>query len=170
VLLDGGGTPRTRCQAVEEERGMCGRYVLNLTPEEIERRFGITEFVQLRLPPVMPRFNVAPTSVMPVVVEHREGRTLAPLKWGFWPDRMAPGRTPPPINARAETVATNGLFKRALARQRCIVPATGFFEWAVAAGRSARRRTTSACGAASRSGSPASTPRPPTRHRAPTRS
>src|SRR5215210_6240752 len=103
---------------------MCGRYALNLTPEEIERRFGITEFVQLRLPPVMPRFNVAPTSVMPVVVE-RESRRLYAMKWGFCPPWMAPGRTPPPINARAESVAERGLFKLSLAYGRCVVPATG---------------------------------------------
>src|SRR6266540_2691323 len=109
---------------------MCGRYVLNLTPDEIRERFGITEFVQLRLPPVMPRFNVAPTSVMPIVVEHEDGRAVEPMKWGFWPAWMSPGKAPPPINARAETVATNGLFKRALSRQRCVVPARGFFEWA----------------------------------------
>src|SRR5437867_2436994 len=108
---------------------MCGRYALNLTPEEIWERFGITEFVQLRLPPVMPRFNVAPTSVMPVVVERSTGRALDALRWGFRPAWMAPGRAPPPINARAETVATNGLFKTALSRQRCVVPATGFFEF-----------------------------------------
>jgi putative SOS response-associated peptidase YedK len=113
---------------------MCGRYVLNLTPEEIYERFGITEFVQLRLPPVMPRFNVAPTSVMPVVVERRDGRTLAALRWGFQPAWMTPGKAPPPINARAETVATNGLFKRALSERRCVVPSTGFFEWSVVAG------------------------------------
>ena len=39
------------------------------------------------------------------------------------------------INARAETVATNGLFKRALSRQRCLVPAQGFFEWAAVPGQ-----------------------------------
>jgi putative SOS response-associated peptidase YedK len=92
--------------------------------------FGITEFVQLRLPPAMPRFNVAPTSVMPVVVEMQDqGRVLTSAKWGFQPAWMAPGKAPPPINARAASVATNGLFKRALSQQRCIVPATGFWEW-----------------------------------------
>jgi putative SOS response-associated peptidase YedK len=114
---------------------MCGRYVLNLTPEEIYERFGITEFVQLRLPPVMPRFNVAPTSVMPIVVEHRDGRTVEPMQWGFWPAWMSPGKRPPPINARAETIATNGLFKRALGHHRAIVPASGFFEWTVVPGQ-----------------------------------
>jgi putative SOS response-associated peptidase YedK len=114
---------------------MCGRYALNLTPEEIERRFGITEFVQLRLPPVMPRFNVAPTSVMPIVVERPEARMMLPSRWGFWPPWIAPGRAPPPINARAETVAAKGLFRTALQHGRCIVPATGFYEWVVQPGQ-----------------------------------
>jgi putative SOS response-associated peptidase YedK len=84
----------------------------------------------------MPRFNVAPTSVMPVVVERPEdGRDPVALKWGFQPPWMAPGKRPPPINARAETVATNGLFKTALARHRAIVPATGFWEWAAVPGQ-----------------------------------
>src|SRR2546422_10804203 len=114
---------------------MCGRYALNLTPEEIWERFGIVEFVQLRLPPVVPRFNVAPTSVMPAVVEGPEGRTLAALRWGFQPTWMTPGRAPAPINARAETVATNGLFRRALSHRRAVGPATGDLEGAAAAGR-----------------------------------
>jgi hypothetical protein len=56
------------------------------------------------------------------------------MKWGFAPAWISPGRAPPPINARAETVATNGLFKTSLSRYRCIVPATGFFEWRAIAG------------------------------------
>ena len=81
-----------------------------------------------------PRFNVAPTSVMPIVVEGRDGRSLTALTWGFRPAWMAPGRAPPPINARTETIATNGLFKRALSERRCLVPSTGLFEWAVVPG------------------------------------
>ena len=114
---------------------MCGRYALNLTAEEIWERFGIVEFVQLRLPPVIPRFNVAPTSVMPVVVEGPDGRSVAALRWGFQPSWMTARSAPAPINARAETVATNGLFKTALRQQRAVVPATGFFEWATVPGQ-----------------------------------
>jgi putative SOS response-associated peptidase YedK len=108
---------------------MCGRYSASFTPEELQRRFDLPDFADLRLPPRLPRFNVAPTDLMPVVVERPAGRALAAFRWGFQPFWMAPGRNPPPINARAETVATSGLFRRALAEQRCIVPTSGFFEW-----------------------------------------
>jgi putative SOS response-associated peptidase YedK len=110
---------------------MCGRYSASFTPEELQRRFDLPDFAELRLPPRLPRFNVAPTDLMPVVVERSAGRSLAAFRWGFQPSWMAPGRAPPPINARAETVATNGLFGRALAERRCVVPTSGFFEWRV---------------------------------------
>lgn len=108
---------------------MCGRYSASFTPEELQRRFDLPDFAELRLPPRLPRFNVAPTDLMPVVVERSAGRSLAAFRWGFQPSWMSPGRGPAPINARSETVATNGLFKSALSERRCIVPASGFFEW-----------------------------------------
>jgi putative SOS response-associated peptidase YedK len=54
------------------------------------------------------------------------------VKWGFLPSYAKdPKQRPQPINARIETVATSGMFKRAFARQRCIVPALGYYEWVV---------------------------------------
>jgi putative SOS response-associated peptidase YedK len=108
---------------------MCGRYTAAITPEQLRLRWEITEFRETRIQPPLPRWNVAPTQILPVVVERPGRRIAAAMTWGFAPAWMGPGRAPPPINARAETVATNGLFKKSLSRYRCIVPATGFYEW-----------------------------------------
>ena len=107
---------------------MCGRYVLS-DPTLLEERFGLEEFADIRLPAVPPRFNIAPSQMVPVIVQAGDKRELQQHRWGFRPLWMKDGKSPPPINARAETVATNGLFKRALLHQRCIVPADGYYEW-----------------------------------------
>ena len=98
-------------------------------PTLLEERFGLEEFADVRLPAVPPRFNIAPSQMIPVIVQETGKRALRMHRWGFRPLWMTDGKSPPPINARAETVATNGLFKRALLRQRCIVPADGYYEW-----------------------------------------
>jgi putative SOS response-associated peptidase YedK len=114
---------------------VCGRYSASFTPEELGRRFDLAELAELRLPAALPRFNVPPAAVMPVVVERSAGRGLYAMRWGFEPPWVEPGRAPPPINARAETVAGRRLFRQALAFGRCLVPATGFYEWASVPGQ-----------------------------------
>src|SRR2546425_100764 len=149
---------------------MCGRYSASFTPEELQRRFDLPDFAELRLPPRLPRYNVAPTDLMPVVVEDAEGRSLAVFKWGFQPYWMKPGGAPAPTNARRETVATSGLFRRALGERRCIVPATGVLLRGRSGLASGRRRTPPACGAAACSASRGSTRRPAAPYRARTAS
>ena len=77
-----------------------------------------------------PRFNVAPSQAVPVVRADAEGgRELATAAWGFVP---AWAKEPPkvrPINARSETAATNGIFRAAVAKRRCLIPADGFYGW-----------------------------------------
>ena len=78
-----------------------------------------------------PSFNVAPTTDVLVVVESKEHRRqLSVMRWGLVPswakDASMASRM---INARAETVATKPSFRHAFAKQRCIVPADGFYEW-----------------------------------------
>src|SRR5215472_17609267 len=59
-------------------------------------------------------------------------RHLDLLKWGLLPYwTKEPTRAQRPINARSETAATSGMFKRALAQRRCLVPADAFYEWKV---------------------------------------
>jgi putative SOS response-associated peptidase YedK len=109
---------------------MCGRYELHSQPAAIALAFG------LPWPPdVAPRYNIAPMQQVPVVrVNARGERELVQVRWGLVP-RFAsdPSIGARMINARAETVATRGAFRHALARRRCLVPADGFYEWQVLA-------------------------------------
>jgi putative SOS response-associated peptidase YedK len=110
---------------------MCGRYASFLPPELIARLFGTTN----PLPNLKPTWNMAPTMSAPVVRRHPETgeRHLDLLTWGLVPsftkDLKAARK---PINARAETVASSGMFKAALAKRRCLVPAAAFYEWKAA--------------------------------------
>jgi putative SOS response-associated peptidase YedK len=74
-------------------------------------------------------------------VERPEGRGLRIVTWGFTPLFMkdAKGKRPPPINARAETLATSGMFRGSVARWRCIIPADGFYEWQALEGQKSKQ-------------------------------
>ena len=77
-----------------------------------------------------PSWNVAPTDQVPVVREHHGSRRIESVRWGIVsPSSPTFGGGKPVINARIETVATNGLFKGAFASSRCIVSAAGYYEW-----------------------------------------
>jgi putative SOS response-associated peptidase YedK len=77
-----------------------------------------------------PRFNVAPSQSVAVVRLNRDGgRSLGVAKWGLVPHWAKELPKVRPINARAETVATSGMFRQAFGRRRCLVPADGFYEW-----------------------------------------
>jgi len=84
------------------------------------------------LPNTSPSWNVAPTQSAMVIRRHPETgeRRIDALRWGLVPhftkDLKACKR---PINARAETIATSGMFRGALASRRCLVPADAFYEW-----------------------------------------
>jgi len=101
---------------------MCGRYSLTAPVEALAAMFGFGE-----RPNLAPRWNVAPTQVMPVVVPGIANVTvLATKQWGF----VGAGRAPL-INARAESVRRKPTFREAFMTRRCLVPADGFYEWQV---------------------------------------
>jgi putative SOS response-associated peptidase YedK len=105
---------------------MCGRYELSSHPEVIALAFGLPSVPQLRA-----RYNIAPTQQVPIVRTNRDGaRELVEVRWGLVP-RWArdPSIGARMINARAETVATNGAFRFPYAHHRCLVPVNGFYEW-----------------------------------------
>ncbi|MCG7309674.1 SOS response-associated peptidase [Brachybacterium sp. ACRRE] len=80
-----------------------------------------------------PVFSIAPSTLVPVVREHFDDdselhRTIEPARWGLRPS-WAKEKGPRPINARFETVTTNGMFKGSFTSQRVVVPMTGYYEW-----------------------------------------
>ena len=106
---------------------MCGRYTQTAAFDELALRFGIT-VEDTDLEDLAPRYNVAPSQSVPIVVAHNGGRQLVMARWGFHPVWMKTS-TLAPINAKAETVATSRMFQAAVKHHRCLVPADGFYEW-----------------------------------------
>lgn len=109
---------------------MCGRYTLTWTEErELTERFGITEFSEPRL---VPRFNIAPSQEVAVIIQQDGHNVLSSFQWGLIPSWVKDlKKTKPMINARIETIAEKPFFKSAIKNRRCLIPADGFFEWQV---------------------------------------
>ena len=107
---------------------MCGRYVLKEDRPAMEDWFDASfeEFEDFS-----PNYNVAPTDTMPVVGQSREGRrSIHPFRWGLlpaWAKEENVGYRM--INARDDSVATKKSYQRSFRKYRCLVPASGFYEW-----------------------------------------
>jgi putative SOS response-associated peptidase YedK len=117
---------------------MCGRYSLGATAGDLQLRFGLAG----DRPETEPRWNIAPSQLAPVIVQNGTRHATA-MRWGLTPG-WARESTPrySTINARAETVADKPSFRGPLRERRCLVPATGFYEWEALEGapkRGARR-------------------------------
>lgn len=109
---------------------MCGRYGLTVT-EAIGGRFAVGA---VRLP-FEPRYNIAPTQRLPVVVENGV-RRVEEMRWGHEPKWLGElGAGSPLINARDDRLASALTFREALRERRCIVPASYFIEWVGSRGR-----------------------------------
>ena len=102
---------------------MCGRYTLDPTTKLYER-FEIQNRLKIKA-----RFNIAPTQDVPVIVRNSPNR-IQMMRWGLiphWAKDESIGTKM--INARAETITEKVSFKRLLPSKRCIVPASGYYEW-----------------------------------------
>ncbi|WP_274629455.1 SOS response-associated peptidase [Arvimicrobium flavum] len=112
---------------------MCGRFALDLTPEDIVALFRVADVM-----PFPPRYNIPPTEpIMMVIRDHPrppgsnlpENRVVL-VRWGFIPAwAKDPKQLPLLINARSETAAAKNTFKAAMRHRRTLVPASGFYEW-----------------------------------------
>jgi putative SOS response-associated peptidase YedK len=104
---------------------VCGRFTLTASGEELAEAFGLDD-----QPELAPRYNIAPTQSVAVVRAEGPGgrRALSLLRWGLLPRATAEPKRPL-INARAETASSTPSFREAFARRRCLIPASGFFEW-----------------------------------------
>lgn len=76
-----------------------------------------------------PRYNLAPTQIVPAVRLHEGLAQIDPARWGLLPAWKKDESGPPLFNARAETVRTKPSFRSAFKAQRCIVPMNGYYEW-----------------------------------------
>lgn len=109
---------------------MCGRYTLT-RQEDIAEDFAATLGEDPQQEWWKPRFNIAPTQPAPVVSLRGGARTIQMMTWGLVPHWSGPGgkRAPLMINARVESLEAKAMFREAVRRRRCLVPASGFFEW-----------------------------------------
>lgn len=107
---------------------MCGRVVQARSLDELEEAYHAPADEAARAA-LRPRYNVAPTDPLATIVpDDSGGRRLTAQRWGLLPPTPRPPKNPL-INARAETIRLNPLFRAALARRRCLVPVDGFYEW-----------------------------------------
>ena len=103
---------------------MCGRFAMTESEEKVMNDFQIQHSEVL----LEPRYNISPSQGITVIVQQDGIRKLETRQWGlipFW------AKAPKPmINARAETASEKPAFKHAFRKRRCLIPASGFFEWA----------------------------------------
>jgi putative SOS response-associated peptidase YedK len=109
---------------------VCGRYATTRSSADLSSLFDATDLTDEE---IAPDYNVAPTDPVPIVrmSASASGRVVSVARWGLvppWaPDRRGAARM---INARAETVATMKAFAKPFATRRCLIPATGWYEFA----------------------------------------
>jgi putative SOS response-associated peptidase YedK len=103
---------------------MCGRYTFQPT-EAFYRRFNIAN----RLDGLVARYNIAPGQLVPVIISQSPNQVVL-MRWGLVPHWAKEEKTAyKMINARVETLAQRPAFRSLLAAHRCMIPASGYFEW-----------------------------------------
>ncbi|MEX0328464.1 MAG: SOS response-associated peptidase [Ruegeria sp.] len=106
---------------------MCGRFAVTLPNDAMAQLFAARPANDM---PAVPNYNVCPTNQVHVVRTSDGGRKLDALRWGFLPHwYKSETARPLLINARAETLAEKPAFRAACRERRCLIVATGFYEW-----------------------------------------
>ncbi|NLO21059.1 MAG: SOS response-associated peptidase [Syntrophomonadaceae bacterium] len=105
---------------------MCGRFSIIDDIDQICQRFNCPTVAF----DYWPRYNVAPTQEVPVVMQGQNRRELKPMRWGLIPYWTGEGKKGKPlINARVESIGEKPSFKNSFRHRRCIIPCNGYFEW-----------------------------------------
>lgn len=106
---------------------MCGRFELNISKEKMVEKFGIEHW---RLDSYKPRYNLAPSSNIPIIKQLDKKRIITYANWGLIPpwakDKNISYKT---FNARSETLAEKPSFRNAYKSRRCLIPASAYYEW-----------------------------------------
>lgn len=105
---------------------MCTRYSLICSPQAIVREFGCFQVEDFP-----PRYNIAPSQPVLIVRAGAKGeREFRLVRWGLIPSwAKDPGQYGMLVNARCETAADKPSFRGAMRHRRCLIPATGYYEW-----------------------------------------
>ena len=107
---------------------MCGRYTLYAHEDDLATLFEVETY------PLTARYNIAPTQSVPVIRQRRDGqRVMEEMRWGLVPHWVKDPKAFKAnlFNARSESAAEKPSFRDAMKTNRCIVPASGFYEWKV---------------------------------------
>lgn len=109
---------------------MCGRYVIEDVQELSERLTNVRLVFDFERA-FEPTWNAAPSQRLPVMVAEDDHWAVRLMQWGLIPAWAKPDQKAPvsPINARSETVAEKPMFRSLIRNTRCVVPASGFYEW-----------------------------------------
>ncbi len=102
---------------------MCGRFSVISNNKNLSEHFKL-----VRSGDLLHSYNVSPSAEIPVVRLEPDGHTLTPMHWGLIP-RWAKDFKIKPINAKAETLDIKPFFRTAFKKNRCLIPANGFYEW-----------------------------------------
>ncbi len=104
---------------------MCGRYAATLPPEMMVELFKLLKSIDM-----VPRYNIAPTQPIAAIWEEGGRREGHFARWGLVPRWVKdPREFPLLVNARAESMGDKPAFRDLLKHGRCIVPASGYYEW-----------------------------------------
>ena len=107
---------------------MCGRFTRNYTWAEIAALYRLTSITSN----VQPNFNVCPTDTVDVILRDGDERSVLPMRWGlvpnWWKKPLKEMRVAT-FNARSDTIATKPMFRESFQKRRCLMPASGYYEW-----------------------------------------
>jgi putative SOS response-associated peptidase YedK len=104
---------------------MCGRFTATFSFRDIKVRWNLQGDLAFE-----PRYNIAPSQSVPVIIKGKRGNEAKLMKWG-----LVPSWAPDPsignrmINARAETLLEKASFRNLVSQRGCLIPADGFYEW-----------------------------------------
>ena len=107
---------------------MCGRFTREYTWAQIHAMYSLTSPASN----LQPRYNICPTTTVDVVLSGEGKRILVPMRWGLIPDwwkKPLKEFKVATFNARAETIAEKATFRDSFNRRRCLMPASGYYEW-----------------------------------------
>ncbi len=109
---------------------MCGRFTRMYTWRDLVALYRLTD----PSPPsnLQPRYNICPTTTIDAVIQRDSRRVLEQMRWGLvpgWWNKPLKELRLATFNARAETVAEKPFFRSAFKHTRCLIPASGYYEW-----------------------------------------